>query len=199
MANNLFVKDANGTNREIKTLEAGGVHTPVQHAEGPLTNLELRAADVKVAGPVTDTQLRASPVPVVGPLTDVELRASSVQIKVDSAALPLPVTVSGLTVVGAESTLVPISSGIYSGGGTVHLIPLPPGAIGVRLYGANATYFNFDAQPGTKVNNTLSAGGAVYQSWREIRWVLGKFLNLQVMCPGSGDTIIVEFLKAGPV
>lgn len=47
---------------------------------GPLTDAQLRAADVPVSGPLTDTQLRASAVPVSGPLTDQQLRTSPVSV-----------------------------------------------------------------------------------------------------------------------
>ncbi|MCK9629023.1 MAG: hypothetical protein M0R37_10580 [Bacteroidales bacterium] len=63
---------------------------------GPLTDAQLRAADVAVTldsesvavtGPLTDTELRATAVPVSGPLTDTELRAADVAVTLDSESV----------------------------------------------------------------------------------------------------------------
>ena len=107
-----------------------------QAVSGPLTDTQLRAADVKVSldgeqvavsnfpasqvvtGPLTDSQLRAAAVPVSGPLTDTQLRAADVKVSLDgeqvavsnfpaSQAVTGPLTDSQLR---AESIVVSSSS-----------------------------------------------------------------------------------------
>ena len=51
-----------------------------QAVTGPLTDAQLRLADVAVTGPLTDAQLRLADVAVTGPLTDAQLRLADVAV-----------------------------------------------------------------------------------------------------------------------
>lgn len=69
---------------------------------GPLTDTELRAADVKVS-------LDSESVAVTGPLTDIELRATDVKVTLDSES----VAVTGpLTDTQLRASAVPVSGGL---------------------------------------------------------------------------------------
>jgi len=54
MPNNLSIKDASAATQSLKTTETTGVHTPHHIVDGTVT----------VTGPLTDTQLRAADVPI---------------------------------------------------------------------------------------------------------------------------------------
>ena len=204
MANNLFIKDANGVSREVKTEEAGGVHTPVQHALGPVTNTELRASPIGVTGPVTDVQLRASPVPVIGPLTDAQMRATAVKVSIDPNALPVPVSIgTGVVVPVADPLVLPLSVGHLTVTGTMAALTPPALAIGVRLTldagAGGVVFYNFGAAVGTPFPPTGSAfinGGVIYLSSRELFWTPGTSPQLFLTCAASVG-LWVEWLKRG--
>lgn len=80
----------------------------------PLTNTQLRAADVAVTldsevvavlGPLTDTELRATEVPVSGPLTDTELRAADVAVTLDSEIVTTDAAATAITFYALTLTL----------------------------------------------------------------------------------------------
>lgn len=192
---NLNIKDGNGVPRTIKTVETGGVHTPVHRAEGPLTNAELRASSIGVTGPLTDAQLRANPVPVSGPLTDAELRADPVQVEI-----------SGVPsfVLSENAHEVPLSCGIHTltPAGTRD-VTIPGTATGVRIFPRHEDIrFNFDAAVGTPANNTLTAGGiAKADQWREVHFDAATYSTLKLASieaalsgDGSIQSIDIEFV-----
>ena len=224
MANNILIKDGNGNQRTVKTFENGDVHTPVHHAEGPLTNVELRASEIKVtgpgggslpvSGPLTDAQLRNTPVEVThpeggslavtGPLTDAQLRAT----------FPIPVSIpAGTTIVSDTALRVPISFGYFSvlAFGQIvapevagRTITVPESGelhcSGVRIRGnVDGVLFGLDGPPGgVSPHNQLRAGGIVHlNETREIFWRPGTVQKLYLTVTGDDQgEVWVEFLKS---
>ena len=153
--------------------------TVVGDAATPLTDTELRAADVVVSldgeevavtGPLTDTELRATAVPVSGPLTDTELRAADVVVSLDGEDVTVIEKVIPLTTVtGTVNT---------SGANTIIAAPgvdkrLAIAELSLQLEGATATTVIVLSDAVAQRRWFLSAAGAgvtwVYDQGREIR------------------------------
>jgi hypothetical protein len=202
MANNLLVKDANGTPREIKTLEAGGVHTPIHHSEGPLTNVELRATPLPVLGPATNTELRATPLSVAGPLTDGQLRANPInvagpltdgQLRATAVDVKLP---AGSVITALPSPLWPLSSRLYAVSTLVTSITnIPAGAVGARIFPIDhPIYYNLNADPAVPSTGAFSPGGFILgNTTREQLWTL-PVASLRLVASES-VSVWIEFLK----
>lgn len=174
MADNFIVKDGNGVSRTLRTSETDSIHTPIHQAIGPLTNDQLRASAVPVTGPLTDAQLRSLPVPVSGALNNAELRATAVPVS--GPATDAQIRATPIRVLPAVE--VPLQSGTLSisAGEVVAPIPLPDGAVGVRLFaqGTDVRYSVSLVDPGFPTPDTFAPGGIAKAGiWTVARFAAG--------------------------
>lgn len=161
MADDVAVRDALGSVRQVSALETGPGKVVqrqlVQTVVGGVPVDVSSAAPVPVTGPQTDAQARASPQPVSGPLTDVQLRAAQVPVS--------PMLYNGATWEAASTGRTPVA--LLSEAARTGIAYLPgtlcPGActravIVVNVVSAHATEYLQLSVIGGATQNVILAG-----------------------------------------
>lgn len=90
-------------------IDTGAIAGTVSLDGATLAALETVNANTGLAQPLTDAQLRAAEVPVSGPITDAQLRAAAVPVSAD--ALPLPTGAASETTLASVDGKLPALSG----------------------------------------------------------------------------------------